>query len=30
MDKYAKYEDDCTKIRKSNEHLLHEFEARLK
>ena len=30
MDDYEKYEADCKKIRKANERLLDEFEARLK
>ena len=30
MDEYEKYEMDCKKIIKANEHLLNEFEVRLK
>ena len=30
MDDYKRYEQDCKKIRKSNEHLLNEFEVWLK
>jgi site-specific recombinase XerD len=30
MDDYEKYEEDCKKIRKANERLLHEFEVWLK